>query len=83
MSEYETRTTRLAIVPRGKGLYDERVTIVEIDDEGGGEFVTVKQNMVDRVGIAIDVPEWPHVRSAIDQMVSSCREPEVRNDPTT
>jgi len=77
MSEYETRTTRLAIVPKGDGLYDERVTIVEIDDEGGGEFVVVKQNVVGRGGIAIDGPEWPFVRAAIDEMVSSCREPEV------
>lgn len=47
--------------------------MVEIDDDGGGEFVTVT-DMSDRGGkIHIDRNEWPALRDAIDQMIAGCR----------
>jgi hypothetical protein len=71
---YEIRVTRLAVAPSKDGtLYDERTTLVEIDDEAGGEFVTVRQTLPSRNGVAFDPCEWPLIREAIDRMVSACR----------
>ena len=66
-----TRVTRVHVLPEGEPLFDERGFSVEIDDEGGGEFVVVH----DRDGeIRLNAEEWPALREAIDRMVKECRE---------
>lgn len=66
-----TRVTRLHVLTEGEPLFDERGFSVEIDDEGGGEFVVVH----DRDGeIRLNAEEWPALREAIDRMVKECRE---------
>jgi hypothetical protein len=68
--DYEMRTTRVIVLERGKEIYSERATSIEIDDEAAGEFVTVRQG---EGKICIDVAEWPTIREAIDAMVAACR----------
>jgi hypothetical protein len=45
-------------------------TIVEIVDEGGGEFVVVKQTTGE---LRIDPGEWPTIRKAINRLIKECR----------
>ncbi len=45
-------------------------TIVEIVDEGGGEFVVVKQTTGE---VRIDPGEWPAIRKAINRLIKECR----------
>lgn len=71
MTAYETRITRMTVAPEGKQLFSEQATHVEIDDEGGGEFIVITQchdsGEVDR--IAIDKAEWPHIRDAVNELM--------------
>ena len=67
----KTRTTQLTVAPEGADLYDDRSTIIEIADEGGGEFITVTQPS-DKAEIRFDVGEWPAIRAAIDKMAKEC-----------
>ena len=67
----KTRITQLTVAPEGAGLYDDRSTIIEIADEGGGEFITVTQPDAN-AEIRIDADEWPAIRAAIDKMVKGC-----------
>jgi hypothetical protein len=66
MSGLFERITQRTLVPEGGGIYDERSWTIEIDDEGGGEFVTVRNNGHE---IRIDGEEWPALRVAIDTMM--------------
>lgn len=70
-----TRATRVTIVPEGRPTYDELATTVEIQDEGAGEFIEVRQpgriQNVSDCALAIDPEEWPHIRAVIDDMVAS------------
>lgn len=66
-----TRVTRLHVLPEGEPLFDERGFRVEIDDEGGGEFVVIKDS---EGKIRLSAEEWPALRRAIDRMVKECRE---------
>jgi hypothetical protein len=68
--ETETRTLALIVLPAGEPIFNERATRVEVDDEGGGEFVVLRQ---DEGKISIDPGEWPTLRAAIDRMVAECR----------
>lgn len=78
MIEYETRTTRLTIAPVGEPIFSERATDVSIEDEAGGEFVTIQQKSltVDRLDqkISIDPAEWPTLKEAIERLLADCRE---------
>lgn len=67
----KTRTTQLTVAPDGADLYDDRSTHIEIDDEGGGEFVKVVQPC-GNADIRIDPNEWPAIRAAIDKMIKGC-----------
>ena len=68
-----TLTTKLCVVPTGKPIYDEAATTVGIDDEGGGLFVTIRQeDNLDTNEIKIDPEEWPAIRAAVNRMVREC-----------
>ena len=74
MKEYETRKTSICVMPVGEPTFSEMATHVEIQDEGAGEFVEVKQFGFSGKGtVKIDKEEWPAIRSAIDSMINECR----------
>lgn len=75
MPEYETRVTRVHVLPKGDLLFSELATIVEIDDESGGEFVIVRQQDGHETHrcIRIAPEEWPAIRKAIDTAIKQCR----------
>ena len=70
---HRTILGQLMVIPDGKTWADEGVTIIGIDDEGGGAFVTVRQEEnLNTNEIRIDPDEWPAVRAAINRMVREC-----------
>ena len=70
---YQTVTTQRRVIPAGKTMADEGVTIIGIDDDGGGAFVTVRQEeQLNANEIRIDPDEWPAMRAAINLMVREC-----------
>ena len=70
---FRTILGQLRVVPDGKTWDDEGVTIIGVDDEGGGAFVTVRQEEnLNTNEIRIDPGEWPAVRAAINRMVREC-----------
>ena len=73
MTPIITITTKLCVVPSGKPIYDEAATTIGLDDEGGGAFVTIRQeSAMDGDIIRIDPDEWPAVRAAVNRMVREC-----------
>ena len=67
----KARITRLTVAPEGADIYDDRSTHIEIDDEGGGEFVKIVQPS-GSADIRIEPAEWPTIRAAIDSMIEAC-----------
>ncbi len=67
------RVTQLTVVADDKPIFDESATQVEITDEGGGEFVLVRQTGSGQAVVRIDPHEWDRVREAIDQMIRECK----------
>ena len=73
MTALVTLTTKLCVVPSGKPIYDEEATTVGLDDEGGGLFVTIRQeDNLDTNEVKIDPEEWPAIRAAVNRMVREC-----------
>ena len=70
---YHTIIAQLRVIPSGKTIDDDGVTIIGMDDDGGGAFVTVRQEeQLNTNEIRIDPNEWPAVRAAINRMVREC-----------
>jgi hypothetical protein len=74
--EYETRTIKVLVGVKGEPLYNELGFVVEITDEGGGEFVEVYSAIREsgEGNLRIDAARWPALRDAIDKMLKECRE---------
>jgi len=68
------RTTQITLVKDGQPIFSEEGFTISIEDEAGGEFVTVSCHMEGFGKVAINPEEWPALREAIDQMVSACRD---------
>lgn len=71
----ETRVTRLHILPEGEPTFSEMATIVEIEDEAGGEFIAIRQQIdaAEPGKVLIDREELPAIREAIDRLVADLR----------
>jgi hypothetical protein len=56
-------------------VFDDGITMVEIQDEGGGEFIIIEQfnNSSDVDQIRIDVDEWPHVQNVVLEMINNIK----------
>ena len=72
---YVTRTTQISVMPLDETIFSERCTRITIEDEGGGEFVSVQQlkGRGHNQHITIDQEEWPTLMAAIDRMVVECK----------
>ena len=71
---YEIRTLSMIVLPEGEAIFSEMATEIKIEDEAGGEFVSVSQCGRNDIGkILIDRAEWTAIRAAIDHMIGECR----------
>jgi hypothetical protein len=71
--EYETRVTQLFVGPKDDHIYNELGFVIEITDEGGGEFVEVSPT-TEPGKLRIDSASWPALRDAIERLLGECRE---------
>ena len=72
MTEYETRTTSIMVLPSRDQIFSEMATTVSIDNDTEGEYVVVERN---GRKIRIDPGEWKMLRAAIERMIGECRKP--------
>ncbi len=75
MTEITTRTVALHVGSSGEPTFDEMAYWVKIDDEAGGEYVVLRSNECSATAgeVKIDPADWPALRSAIDTMISECK----------
>ena len=73
MNELETRVTRLLVCKEGANIFDAGSYEVELCDEGGGEFISVRELNDSEGEIRIDKSEWEDLRSAIEWMMGGVR----------
>ena len=75
-ADYETRITRVSVLPHNEPVFSERTTHIEIDDEAAGEFVKVSQeggHTDIAKWITVEPSEWPVLRDAVQFMVDQCK----------
>ena len=76
--KYTSRITQITVLPVGEPIFSNMAIVISIDDEAGGEFITVKQQMdyssqKDQT-VAFDPDEWEEVKGVIDQMFKDMKD---------
>lgn len=74
MIEYETRVIETAVLPKGREIFDENGYRVLVDDEAGGEFVVLREQLVQGANpgeVRLDKEAWPQLRAALDSAFAS------------
>ena len=72
--EFEVRTTQWTITPKGKPIFDERAITLSIEDEAGGEFLTIKNGGdCEHGSFRFDPEEWLVLRALIDEAIKGVR----------
>ena len=79
-SDYEIRTLKIGVLMKGKPIFHDSITEIEIVDDGAGEFLKVSQSLDNNdSSIRIDQYEWDTLKGAIEEMISECRSEENEN----
>ena len=75
--KYETRITRLHVMPEGESTFSVQATEIEIGDESAGEFVVISQPSLygDYAGkVTVDAAQWPAIKDAVEKLLADCRD---------
>lgn len=73
--EYHSIVSAVTVLPKGEAIFHEAATTISIDDECAGPFLIVSQDIEGGIQqIKITADEWPHIKSAIDQMFIECKQ---------
>ena len=76
-ADYEIRKLKIGVLMKGKPIWDESITEIEIVDEGAGEFLKVTQSLDNNDNsIRIDQYEWETLKGAIEEMIGELRKDE-------
>jgi hypothetical protein len=71
MTLYSTHTLALIVKPQSEPIFSEMATIIRIEDEAAGPYVVIEQAHRTEPGkVAVDADDWPHIRDAVDHMLS-------------
>ena len=66
-----TRNIKAVLGPEGNAISDDSMFLVEIKDDGGGEYVSICQPP-DYNELLINPNEWPALKKLVDKMVKQC-----------
>ena len=78
-TNYETRITQFTVLPAGEPIFSERATVITIEDEAAGEYVTLTQHHGgEEPKILIEADDWPLIRQAVETMLAEIAEREGR-----
>lgn len=70
------KITAITICNDGGAVASESSTVIEIDDEGSGEYIRITQPYADvqDKGIGMTKEEWPMIKKAIEKMLKNCKD---------
>lgn len=85
MTKYEICTLSLIVKEKGKPIYDEQATIIEMTDEAVGPFIRLKQcNDDSKIGeIQLDPAEWNTIKQAVETMIRICNDEQQNSYDST
>jgi len=76
MDKYHIITKTLTVKPKDMEIFSDMATEVQIDDDGGGAFIVLRQHPSHRdvQEVKIDPCEWPWIIKAVEQQLEQIKE---------
>lgn len=75
MKTYEVLMNSVIVLPAGEPIFSELATMIALEDDAAGLFVTVRQEGQNGVGkVAFCPEEWPLIREQIEKMLAVCEQ---------
>jgi hypothetical protein len=74
---HKARITEMTVIEEGEDLNTVFATIIRIEEEGTGEYVTVKQDYAIGDGIILDYDQWKVIKSTVDKMFTEIAKHEI------
>lgn len=74
---HKARITEMTVIEEGEDLNTIFATIIRIEEEGTGEYVTVKQKCAEGDGIILDYDQWKVIKSTVDKMFTEIAKHEI------
>ena len=67
----------MTILPVGESIFSDRAIVISIENEGGGEYIQIRQQMDTSSDanqtVAFDPDEWEEVTDVVNQMFGEIR----------
>jgi hypothetical protein len=75
MKPTTTRIKSLIVAPDGDPIFSEMATVIEIEDDAGGEYVKITQELNDgkEHSVLICQHEWPAIRRAVGRILAEIK----------
>jgi len=75
------RATRYTVMRSDEPIFSEHATHVEIEDDGGGEYIKIIQSFEKEDNmVKIDPDEWKAIKSAIEKLIVEIKTLERKNE---
>lgn len=75
--KYKSRVTAITVLPDGESIFSEQATILAVEEEGAGEYISITQCNGHCDGgqkIAFDPgQEWEQVKAAFDRLTEEAK----------
>lgn len=70
-NKYVIRPTAMLVLPAGEAIFSDFATKVFIEDDGGGEFISLEQITDENHGkISFSKDEWLILKEAIEKLIN-------------
>jgi len=67
----------MTVLPVGEFIFSDKAIVISIEDEGGGEYIQIRQQMEISSDasqtVGFDPDEWEEVKDVVDQMFGEIR----------
>lgn len=63
------KTLSKIVMREGGSIFDEENTVVSVDDESGGVFLTISQHNSGGGELKFNFEEWSTINKAVEQMI--------------
>jgi hypothetical protein len=76
----------MTVLPVGEFIFSDKAIVISIEDEGGGEYIQIRQQMEISSDasqtVGFDPDEWEEVKGVVDQMFKDIKDyqDETRTD---
>jgi hypothetical protein len=68
--KYNKRLTQITVVPEGNPIFSELATVITIEDDAAGEYISISQHADESTDqtIKVEPEEWQAIKEAVDRL---------------